>query len=286
MINYNPAPFFLNLFEQSFIESQGIDGWGQKNFHLSDASKCSRSIWFRIMLNTYPEFKKMVEYKDEPKDFVQQLNFSIGHAMHEWLQKYFVEKMHWCTWDDIEVAIRLAEINLKGSIDCLVPVEKLLELCQHFGIQAPPLTGTHVVIDFKTKKDEMVSLRIPGKPKVSSHTFPDDILKYPSTGYITQLQSYMTLAEKLHPEKYPEINAGILLYVCKNDGRSFAVSIEKDPLVWDMVYEKATKIRDAVETATPPPPEYAKTEKECCGFGNYHACPYFHICWSGQDLKF
>ena len=193
--------------------------------------------------------------------------------------------MKWCKKEDIEVSLKIPELNLKGSIDAVISIARYHEICESLGIpkeQRGNLTGTHVILDIKTKKDAQ---RQNQHTYQYSHTFPDDIINYPSLQYYVQLQCYMYLISKLYPERYPDVQFGILLFVCKNDGRMYAICIRKDISIGKGIEEKAARMMQALKDHIAPTREYGKSEPKCCGWqieGEYqYGCPYYELCWRG-----
>lgn len=282
--NWQPAPGFLDVFCQAFMAFKPEDTWGDNFFHLSDAAECLRRTWYRMSFANDPTKATDLGHVQPEEIFTREMTLFIGHAMHRHIQEYMVEHMKWCTWDDIEVPVRVEDLNLKGSIDAIVPVDRYYEVADILGIpkelRGKP-EGSHFIIDIKTKGDKVVKTRqYPGKPlDEGTHTFPGDIDKYVDTKYFTQQQAYMSFAMELYPERYPDVQRAYLLYICKNDGRPHIISIDRDPEIVEIVKERAQYIKDCLQTETPPPQEYNKSEKECCGKGAYTACPYFNICW-------
>ena len=291
MVNWQEAKKFLNMFRQSFQQANGCDAWGKQRFHLSDASSCTRKIWYRIMLAKHPEMVDVWKFKDAPFDIEQMLNMEIGHGVHERFQDTLVNKMHWCTSDDIEVPIEYPTLNMKGSVDAIIPVARLHEICRELGIGPtimPHMVGSHIILDFKTKRDDVTIISKPGQPKKREHSFPKKVISYPDAGYFTQLQSYMNFIPELYPERYPDVQLGILLYFCKNDGRTLAIAVEKEPEVGIHVKEKAHAVLRYVEEKVAPPREHSRSEGCCKGWpaedeDGYvslkYGCPYYELCW-------
>ena len=288
--NWHQAPKFLKVLEQSLLENKGHDPWGNDKFHLSDAAGCSRRTFYRISIAKNPSLVQEWGLKLIPESIQSLMTLSIGHAVHATLQDKLVNMLGWCTWDDIEVSLALPELNLKGSIDAVIPIDKYTEACDHFGIPANQrggLDGSHFIVDIKTKKDSEKSRYVTGSGIVTTHTFPTDIITYPEPKYYTQIQSYMYLSQKLYPERYPDVRFGIFLYACKNDGRLFCICVSKDETVGMAVEQKAKAMQIALETNVAPPREYGKNETECCGYKNdkgvftYSPCPYKELCWRG-----
>lgn len=287
--NWREAKKFLNVFKAAYIEADTHDSWGKGNFHLSDAADCSRKIWYRIMMDKYPDMKTTLGFIEPDDSLEQRLNLILGHGLHEQLQSIFVKKMKWCKDADIEVPLIIPELSLKGSVDIVVPVDVVLKSAERLGItNLPALTGTHIVIDIKSKRDDVTIVSKPGKPKMREHSFPDKVMKYPDDKYYVQIQSYMKLLPELYPERYPEINLGLFLYVCKNDGRTLVVACEKDEQAGGIVKEKAKMMKTAVESKIAPPREFTKSNNTCKGWPTIaedgstvlkYGCPYYDICW-------
>ena len=287
--NWREAKKFLNVFQQAYLAADKHDSWGKGNFHLSDAADCTRKIWYRIMMDKFPELKTTLGYIEPEASIDMQMNLSIGHGLHEQLQTAFVKKMKWCNDADVEIPLVIPELCLKGSVDLVVPVEAVLRSANELGItNLPALTGTHIVIDIKSKRDDVVKISKPGRPTERTHSFPDKVMKYPDDKYYIQIQSYMKLLPELYPERYPEINLGLFLYVCKNDGRTLVVACEKDEEAGNIVKAKAAKMKTSIEEKIAPPREYTKSNNACKGWPTImdngstemkYGCPYYDICW-------
>ena len=260
---------FTQIFEKALSSTQPKDTWGQESFHLSDASSCLRKIYYR-MIGT-------------PREHVFDMNLAIGHAVHGTLQYNMVKNLGWCTDEDIEVPISIPELNLKGSVDAVVSTEQYRSSCKALGISPLDIPGSHFILDFKTKKDEAKVSRVYNQGKTTQHTFPGSILQYPDQGYFLQLQAYMGLLGECYPERYPDIQYGLLLYVCKNDGRFFSVGLNRLPGAAAFVKERAQLIKTAIENKQPPPQEYGPLEGNCRGWlcdGSYkYSCDFYKTCW-------
>ena len=288
-VNWKEARRFLTLFEQSFAGTRKFDTWGNSKFHLSDAANCTRRIWYRQMLANHPELAEIWGYH-EGIDLDSFVNMAIGTAMHEYFQTLMVEKMHWCRAEDIEVPISYPDLNMKGSVDMIVAVERMKALCAELGIErVPNFTGSHIILDFKSKRDDVVIISKPGRPKEREHTFPKKVLSYPDAGYYTQLQSYMHFIPELYPERYPEINQGILLYFCKNDGRRLAIAMTREEGMGQRTKDKAARVLQYLRDRVAPPRENRRSDGACKGWptvlengttGMKYGCPYYELCWS------
>lgn len=294
--NWVQAPGFLNTFGLAVAheDAHGADDWGNGRFHLSDASSCARKIWYRIMIARYPELLQHWGVTRQARPLDEIINLQIGHAVHGWLQAMLV-KLGWCTPADIEVKVALPDYELKGSVDIVLSIQNYYRMCDMLGI--PPnlqgkFPGTHIVVDIKTKKDkeEVERITINGKrDKKVTHSFPDDIMIHPSDEYYVQVQSYMGLLPELYPGRYPDIQRGIILYACKNNGAMFAVGMKKDETVLPMVKAKAALLKRHTAEAIPPPREYPKGHGKCQGWPENgalrYACPYYQLCHGCQSLS-
>ena len=285
--NWRKAPGFYNVFTETFLKTQPEDTWGNQYFHISDAQACGRKIWYRIMLARDPDLYKAWDFQEADDTIEQVLTFGTGHAMHGLLQDHLVKHMAWCAPEDIEVPLRLPHLNMKGSVDAVAPVERYYQCSDLFGIgreRTGIIPGSHFVVDVKTKGDEVKSKWSPREGKTTTRKFPDDIINYPDAKYFVQLQCYMTLLPRLYPERYPDVQRGYLLYVCKNDGRVFCIGVDKDDSIWDGIEQKAIFVMDCVERQIPPPRDYSRSHRECRGTlidGSYkYACQYQGLCWN------
>lgn len=286
--NWVATESFLKVFQEAFLGvTCGEDGWGNQYFHISDATSCSRRIYYRMLFARHPEERERLGHKEE-YEFAHQMTFFIGHAVHERLQHFFVEKMHWCTWDDVEVRVTFADGEGRGSVDVVIPISRFYEVCDELGIpedERPYLEGSHFVLDIKTKADKVEITRDPKEGKRSTHTFPADIMRYPSKEYTTQVLTYIDMLSEQYPERYPDIKLAIILYACKNNGEAFAVGLEREDGVGAFVEAKARTILKHLEDGVPPAREYPKKHGKCCGWVNNgeleYPCPYYAICHGG-----
>jgi hypothetical protein len=262
------------------------DEWDKSRLHVSDISSCGRQTWYRIMYERHPEMFAMPK---PGQDFKALLNFAVGHAYHEMIQKEFlIKRLGWCEPEDIEFRVKLPDGSLGGSVDAIIPTEKLDALCVQLGIPKVLAPGTHVVLDIKTKKDDTEVIRIPGRGKETKSTFHESLRKYFSMEYYTQVQIYMGLLDHYHKDRYPEVKAAIILYVNKNTGEFLPIGFRYDPEYFAGVLDKAEQLKVAIETESPPMREYTKSDGKCKGWminGTLqYACPYFNLC-HGQSKK-
>lgn len=264
---------FKSAFETALLKTDK-DDWGQESFHISDASNCARKIGYRILIGNNHSSSTAWKGYVPNKTIEDEMTFFVGHAIHERLQDILVKRLKWCKQEDIEVKVSVPEINLRGSADAVVSTTS-------FG---DTYKGSHILLDIKSKKDDVEVIRTPGKGKVTQHSFPDNIKKYPNEEYFIQVQTYMYLLPKLYPERYPEINTAVLLYVCKNNGLVYCTSCEYDPQYGESVIERVKYIKTFTDTGELPPREYSKSEGKCRGWlidGKYqYGCPYYNICYS------
>lgn len=287
--NWQEARKFLTIFQESFLDANRADAWGKHRFHISDAADCTRKIWYRIMLATHPTLAQTWDYQEEPETIDRLMNLAIGHGVHEYIQTALVERLKWCAREDIEVPLALPDLNIKGSVDAIIPTERFFEVCDMLGIERrPAIKGTHFIVDIKTKREDVLVVSKPGQPKKRESSFPSKVLKYPDQKYFVQIQSYMGLIPELYPERYPDVQLGIFLYICKNDGRTLAIAVDKDDNVAPMVKDKARRVQQYITDRVAPPREHTKSEGCCCGFRteNYdgtvemkYGCPYYKVCW-------
>ena len=157
-----------------------------------------------------------------------------------------------------ELSVGDKELNLYGHSDMVLDYsrfdpEKYKGVLQTFDVLSLP--SCPIVADMKTIKakrfDGMVKF---GKP--------------PSFEYQIQLQIYMNMLG---------CDYGMLIYECKDDSRTAAYKIEKNPDHWEIIKSQAKKMNEMViakkEDGTPlrilpPPRPRDKTSWECnyCGF--------------------
>lgn len=302
--NWTAAPDFSTAFGLQYLASKGTDTWDESKFHLSDATKCHRSLWYRMMRATNPEFSAALP--EATRSVQEQMNLDIGHAVHGLIQDSLV-RMGLCTPEDIEVPVCDTEINLKGSVDAILSMDAVLQMLEHVTIQLVykdsgtvsdlPTSrlgeklrargGTHVILDIKTKKDQEEVTRKPNRDKIVTHTFPDKIMQYPEEAYSTQVQCYAHLAEENYPTRYPIIRDMIILYFCKNNGGLFAVYLERDDDAYAAVKAKGVRLQRAMETQVPPPQDYTRSNGKCRGWlenGVYrYGCPHYAYCYPDAD---
>jgi len=258
------------------------DTWRQDSFHLSDAADCLRRSWYRIMLASHPELRDEWRYIPDTETDAQHKIFYTGHCLHAFLQNLFVEA-GWLTEEDVEVPVDVPAWNTHGNADAVMSVARYYELCELLGIpdkERGVVPGTHIVLDIKTKGSKLIPRKAMGlEGNGLIDTFPESIFKWPSTHYYMQMQGYMHLLSAQYPKRYPNIQRAYLLYVCKTDGRPFAVGIARDEDGYDMLEQRASTVVEAVASKVPPIREFAPTERECCGKGQWQKCSYNEICW-------
>jgi len=279
-IPWKELPGFTEIYKAGLLAGLQNDSWDNSVIHVSDIESCARKIWYRIMYEKYPG-KFSVEKPTKGLDDL--VNLSLGHAYHELIQKMFlINALGWCSPEDVEFRAGSKGSLFRGSIDAIVPVEKINATAASVGLPGTNFPGTHVVLDLKTKKDPNEIMQVPGKGKITKYKFKEKVLKYPDMGYYTQVQTYMGLLEEFHKDLYPDVKAAIILYVNKNTGEFLPVGIPYDQEIYSAAKRKAIFIKQCVETQEAPPREYAKMEPKCRGYlfdEEYkYGCPFYKLC--------
>lgn len=282
-----PAHYFAKAFEAFFHDTKPADTWDNGKFHLSDATKCHRALWYRIMRATDPEFHVALPPQNDGPLWTRT-SLDVGTACHELLQSALTFS-GLCLPSEVERRVWDDTVGATGSMDAILSLERARELLLPYMADDEHrqlflnLKGSHIVVDIKTKKDKEEVTKKYGAGKTTTYSFPSSIIKYPDAGYYTQVQCYMHLAMQCYPQEFPDVRHAIILYLCKNNGKFFAIQVDYDPTVYAKVREKAILVKQHVASKTPPPRDYPKEDGHCCGWLNNgvyeYACPHYGYCW-------